>query len=54
MTDHGHLRAGLDVGAILTQHDPDVMVYDVVAPLNRSWRFLEHLRETAFKGRVSC
>ena len=44
------LRAGLDVGAILAQHDPQVIVYDVVAPLNRSWRFLEHLRETAFKG----
>jgi hypothetical protein len=45
------LRAGLDVGAVLSQHDPEVIVYDVVAPLNRSWRFLEHLRATAFKGR---
>ena len=45
------LRAGLDVGAVLAQHDPQVIVYDVVAPLIRSWRFLEHLRETVFKGR---
>jgi DNA-binding NarL/FixJ family response regulator len=45
------LRAGLDVGAVLAQHDPQVIVYDVAAPLMRSWRLLEHLRETVFKGR---
>ena len=45
------IRAGLDVGAILTQHDPAVIVYDVVMPYDRNWRFLQHLRETSFKGR---
>jgi DNA-binding NarL/FixJ family response regulator len=45
------IRAGLDVGAVLAQHDPRVVVYDVVAPYERNWRFLQHLRETTFKGR---
>ena len=45
------IRAGLDVGAVLAQHDPKVIVYDVVAPYERNWRFLQHLRETTFKGR---
>jgi DNA-binding NarL/FixJ family response regulator len=45
------IRAGLDVGAVLTQHDPKVIVYDIVPPYVRSWRFLQHLRETALDGR---
>jgi DNA-binding NarL/FixJ family response regulator len=45
------IRAGLDVGAVLAQHDPAVIVYDVVMPYDRNWRFLEHLRETSLKGR---
>jgi len=45
------IRAGLDVGSIFAQHDPKVIVYDVVAPYERNWRFLQHLRETAFNGR---
>jgi len=45
------IRAGLDVGAIFSQHDPAVIVYDVVMPYQRNWRFLEHLRETSFNGR---
>jgi DNA-binding NarL/FixJ family response regulator len=45
------IRAGLDVGAVLAQHDPVVIVYDVVLPYERNWRFLQHLRETTFKGR---
>ena len=43
------IRAGLDVGAVLAQHDPKVIVYDVVAPYERNWRFLQHLRESALK-----
>jgi CheY-like chemotaxis protein len=27
------------------EHEPDVIVYDLVPPYDRSWRFLEHLRE---------
>jgi DNA-binding NarL/FixJ family response regulator len=45
------IRAGLDLGAVLDQHDPQVIVYDIVMPYDRNWRFLEHLRETTFKSR---
>lgn len=44
------IRAGLDLGAVVAQHDPKVIVYDVVAPFERNWRFLEHLRATSFKA----
>ena len=45
------IRAGLDVGNVFAQHDPKVIVYDVVFPFERNWRFLQHLRETVFGGR---
>ena len=46
------IRSGLDIETTVSQHDPRVVVYDVVAPYERSWRFLEHLRSaTSFKGR---
>ncbi len=46
------IRQGLDIENTLKQHDPRVVVYDVVAPYELSWRFLEHLRTaTAFAGR---
>jgi CheY-like chemotaxis protein len=45
------IRAGLDLGAVLAQHDPQVIVYDVVAPYERNWRFLQHLRATLLKER---
>jgi CheY-like chemotaxis protein len=45
------IRAGLDVRAVLAQHDPSVIVYDVVMPYERNWQFLEHLRETIFAHR---
>src|SRR5688572_19562742 len=45
------IRAGLDLAAVLAQHDPKVIVYDVVAPYDRNWRFLQHLRETLLKDR---
>jgi DNA-binding NarL/FixJ family response regulator len=35
----------------IREHDPDVVLYDVVPPYDRSWRFLEHLRETSMRGR---
>ena len=43
------IRAGLDVRAVLEQHSPRVVVYDIVSPFERNWRFFEHLRETALK-----
>ena len=45
------IRAGLDLSAVLAQHDPRVIVFDVAAPFERNWRFFEHLRATVFKGR---
>jgi CheY-like chemotaxis protein len=45
------IRAGLDLETVLKQHDPQVIVYDVVMPYERNWRFLEHLRATAFRDR---
>ena len=46
------IRGGLDIETTLRQHDPRVIVYDVVAPYDRNWRFLDHLRtSTAFRGR---
>jgi len=29
------------------EHDPEVIVYDLVPPYDRSWRFLQHLRASA-------
>ena len=40
------IRAGLDFAPVLAQHEPKVIVYDIVAPLERNWRFLNHLRTT--------
>jgi CheY-like chemotaxis protein len=33
------------------EHQPDVVLYDLVPPYDRSWRFLEHLRETSMRDR---
>jgi DNA-binding NarL/FixJ family response regulator len=34
------------------EHDPSVILYDLVPPYDRSWRFLEHIRDTpSMKGR---
>jgi CheY-like chemotaxis protein len=43
------IRAGLDIGAVMKQHQPEAIVYDVVMPYDRNWRFLQHLRETTLK-----
>jgi DNA-binding NarL/FixJ family response regulator len=45
------IRAGLDIGSVLGQHDPKVVVYDVVPPYERNFRFLQHMRESVFNGR---
>lgn len=46
------IRRGLDIENVLAQHDPRVVIYDVVAPYDRSWRFLDHIRTaTSFSGR---
>jgi DNA-binding NtrC family response regulator len=43
------IRKGLDLGAVLDAHKPSVVVYDVVMPYDRNYRFLQHLRETTLK-----
>jgi DNA-binding NarL/FixJ family response regulator len=42
-----------DVGLrdFFEEHNPDVVVYDLVPPYDRSWRFLQHLRETSMGPR---
>ena len=44
------IRAGLDLGAVIAQHQPQVIVYDVVMPYESNWRFLQHLRETMLRN----
>jgi hypothetical protein len=44
--------ANFDVDTWLKVHDPRVVVYDVAPPFDKSWRFLDHLRNSpAFVGR---
>jgi DNA-binding NarL/FixJ family response regulator len=39
-------RARSDVRAFMEQHDPLVVVYDLIPPFARQWQFLTHLRQT--------
>jgi DNA-binding response OmpR family regulator len=53
---HGHvadIRHGmLDLPDFVLQHDPRLIIYDIVPPYDRSWTFLEHLRASEpLKGR---
>ena len=36
--------AKIDIEDLVRQHHPDVIIYDVAPPYDRSWRFLEHIR----------
>ena len=40
-------RARSDVKALMEQHDPLVVVYDLIPPFVRQWNFVTHLRQTA-------
>ena len=45
-------RGQLRLSDFVEEHNPSVVLYDVVPPYDRSWRFLEHLRQTpALRGR---
>lgn len=45
-------RGETSLSEFVEAHDPRVIIYDIVPPYDRSWRFLEHLREsTAMRGR---
>lgn len=37
-------RGQLDFSGFIAEHDPSVIIYDLVPPYDRSWLFLEHLR----------
>lgn len=37
-------RGKFDFAGFLSEHDPKVIIYDVPPPYDRSWLFLEHLR----------
>ena len=44
-------RGDVSLVDFVNEHEPDVVIYDVVPPYERSWRFLEHLRETTLRNR---
>ena len=37
-------RGQFDFAGFLAEHDPAVIIYDVIPPYETSWRFFEHLR----------
>ena len=37
-------RGALDFGSFIEEHDPQVIIYDLPPPYDRSWLMLEHLR----------
>ena len=36
----------VDLEALVRQHQPKVIIYDVAPPYDRNWRLLEHMRST--------
>jgi hypothetical protein len=56
VTVHGHIddirRGKLDLVNFVKQHEPVVIVYDLVPPYDRSWNYLYMLRDSEpLKGR---
>ncbi len=54
VTGHVHeIRSGaLDLPDYVRQHQPRVIVYDLVMPYDRNWQFMAHLRDSdAMRGR---
>jgi DNA-binding NarL/FixJ family response regulator len=52
----GHLdkirRGEQRLADFVDEHNPAVIIYDLVPPYDRSWQFLEHLRESpSLRGR---
>jgi CheY-like chemotaxis protein len=39
-------RGEQSLANFVEEHDPELILYDLVPPYDRSWRFLEHLRQT--------
>jgi DNA-binding NtrC family response regulator len=45
-------RGQFDIGGFVEEHDPQVVIYDIPPPYDRSWLFLEHMRTLpSMKGR---
>jgi DNA-binding NarL/FixJ family response regulator len=48
VTVSGHVdkirRAQHSLTDLVEEHDPGVLIYDLVPPYDRNWRYLEHLR----------
>ena len=45
-------RGQFDFGSFLQEHNPEVVIYDIPPPYDRSWLFLEHMRSLpSMKGR---
>lgn len=45
-------RGQLDFAGFVSEHDPQVVIYDIPPPYDRSWLFFEHLRTLpSMKGR---
>ncbi len=43
-------RGDSTVLELVTRHQPDVVIYDIVPPYDASWRFLEMLRDDVLRG----
>ena len=47
----GHIdeirRDKLDLDALVRQHRPSVVLYDLIPPYERNWQFVDHLRTTS-------
>lgn len=46
-------RGAFDFSGFVAEHDPQVVIYDVVPPYDRTWLFFEHLRSLSImQGRT--
>jgi CheY-like chemotaxis protein len=46
-------RGMINLADFIEEHDPRVIVFDLVPPYDRSWRFVEHLKSAPrMKGRA--
>ncbi len=46
-------RGSVNLASFVEEHQPRVILYDIAPPYDRSWRFLEHVREAdAMRGRA--
>lgn len=37
-------RGAFDFSGFVAEHDPQVVIYDIIPPYDRGWMFFEHLR----------